>query len=70
MRVLLRNTQTGLFYAGPGEWTEERTQAQDFEATDRALDTVAEAKLQAVEVLMYFEDPYFEIPMTIVGVGG
>jgi hypothetical protein len=70
MRVLLRNTQTGLFYAGAGEWTEERTQAQDFEATDRALDTVSEAKLQAVEVLMHFEDPYFEIPMAIVGVGG
>lgn len=70
MRVLLRNTRTGLFYAGPDQWTEERSEAQDFEATDRALDIVSEAKLKTVEVLMHFEDPYFEIPMNIFGAGG
>ena len=70
MKVLLRNTQTGLFYAGPDQWTQERSEALDFEATDRALDIVSEAKLKAMEVLMHFDDTHFEIPMTIVGVGG
>ena len=70
MKVLLRDTQAGLFYAGPEQWTEERSEAQDFEATDRALDLVSEAKLKTVEVLMHFEDPYFDIPMTIVAAGG
>jgi hypothetical protein len=70
MRVLLRNTQTGLFYAGPDQWTQERSEALDFEATDRALDRVSQAKLQAMEVLMHFDDSHFEIPLTIVGFGG
>ena len=70
MRVLLRNTQTGLFYAGPDQWTEDHSGAVDFEATDRALDRVSEAKLQTVEVLMRFEDPHFEIPLAISGLGG
>lgn len=70
MRVLLRNTQSGLFYAGPDQWTEERSEALDFEATDRALDRVSQAKLPAMEVLMHFDDTHFEIPLTIVGVGG
>src|SRR5438105_4000009 len=37
MRVLLRNTQTGLFFAGTDQWTDDQSQAMDFEATDRAL---------------------------------
>ncbi len=70
MKVLLRNTQTGLFYVGPDQWTQERSEALDFEATDRAIDKVSEAKLNAMEVLMHFDDTHLEIPMTIVGVGG
>jgi hypothetical protein len=68
--VLLRNTISGLFYAGPGRWTGDDAGAVDFEATDRALDCVSEAKLQTVEVLMRFEDPHFEIPLAIAGLGG
>jgi len=70
MKVLLRNTQTGLFYAGPGQWTADPSPAVDFEATDVALDRVSHEKLEAMEVLMHFEDPHFEIPMNIVGLGG
>lgn len=69
MRVLLRNTRTGLFYAGSGQWTDDHSAAVDFEATDRALDHVSEAKLEALEVLMRFDDPHFEIPLTIAGLG-
>jgi hypothetical protein len=70
MKVLLRHTQTGLFYAGSDHWTDDHSEAVDFEATDRALDHVSEAKLQAMEVLMRFDDPHFEIPLTIAGLGG
>ena len=69
MRILLRNTKTGLFYVGPDRWTENDPEAFDFEQTDLALDAVRAGKLQSIEVLMKFEDPAFEIPLKIVGCG-
>lgn len=69
MKVLLRHPETGLFYAGPEQWTGNHDEAIDFEATDRAMDEVWEAKLQHIEVLMKFEDPSFEIPLAVVGLG-
>jgi hypothetical protein len=69
MKILLRSTQTGLFYAGPDQWTKNDPDAFDFEQTNLALDTVRDAKLQSIEVLVKFEDPAFEIPLTIVDAG-
>ncbi|HZR19619.1 MAG TPA: hypothetical protein VFE51_20205 [Verrucomicrobiae bacterium] len=69
MKILLRNTRTGLFYAGPDRWTQNDPEAFDFEQTDLALDAVREARLRSVEVLVKFEDPAFEIPLTIVDAG-
>jgi len=70
MKVLLRNTQTGLFYAEPEQWTEEQSAATDFGAPDRALDKVSQANLEAVEVVIHFEQTSFDIPLTIVSTGG
>jgi hypothetical protein len=70
MKILLRNIQTGLFYAGPNQWTNNDPEAFDFEQTDLALDAVRDGKLQSIEVLMKFEDPAYEIPLHIVGQGG
>ena len=69
MKVLLRNTETGLFYAGAEEWTDDQYVATDFEGPDRALDQVAESNLEAVEVVIHFEDTHFDIPLTIVTTG-
>jgi hypothetical protein len=69
MKILLRNTQTGLFYVGPDQWTKHDPEAFDFEQTDLALDAVRDAKLKSIEVLMKFENPAYEIPLTIVEAG-
>jgi hypothetical protein len=69
MRVLLRHPETGMFYAGPGQWTDNDHEAIDFEETDRAMDEVWEAKLGKIEVLTKFDEPAFEIPLSIVGLG-
>jgi len=69
MKILLRDTQTGLFYVGPDRWTRNDPEAFDFEQTDLALDAVREAKLRSIEVLVKFDDPSFEIPLTIVNAG-
>ncbi len=69
MRVLLRSTETGLFYAGPEHWTQSHTEALDFRGTDLALDHVSESGLPDMEVLMRFDDPVLEIPLFIAGLG-
>ena len=69
MKVLLRNTETGLFYAGPDRWSEEQSGAMEFEAPNMALDTVSEANLEGMEIVVHFEDSVFDIPLRIVGLG-
>ncbi len=69
MKVLLRNVQNGSFYSRHGIWTENPSDAWDFEQTDRALNAVSEFGLGGTEVLIRFENPFFEIPLKIVGVG-
>jgi len=66
MKVLLRNTRTGKFYAGPTQWTEQQSEATGFDGPDRALDEVEQAKLEAMEVVIHFEESSFDIPLTIV----
>jgi len=69
MKVLLRNARTGLFYAGPQEWTENQCAAKDFEGPDRALDHVSQTDHEAMEVVIHFEETSFDIPLTIVSAG-
>lgn len=69
MRVILRDCETGQFYAGPCAWTDDALEAVDFQQTDRAMDAAYEARLSRVEVLMQFETPRFEIPLKICGFG-
>ncbi len=70
LRVLLRDLQTGLLYAGPDQWTESYAEAREFESMNSAMDYVAQAKLRGMQVLMRFENPEYEIPLTIAGLGG
>jgi hypothetical protein len=69
MRILLRNTQTGLFYVAPNQWTRNDPEAFDFGKTDLALDAVQHSQLKGIEVLVRFDNPSFEIPLSIVDPG-
>jgi hypothetical protein len=66
MKILLRDTQTGLFYAGPNEWTKGQDAARDFETPDVALDLVDQSQLNAMEIVVHFDDAAFDVPLTIV----
>jgi hypothetical protein len=67
MKVLLRSTETGLFYAGPDSWNKDPLSAAEFDTPDDALNRVSESKLARVEVVMHFEGSAFDVPLTIVG---
>ena len=69
MKVLLRHLESGLYYAGSDQWTETHSEAMDFERPDVALDCVGQTRLTKVEVIMHFEEPAFDVPMTIVSAG-
>jgi hypothetical protein len=69
MNVLLRNTETGLLYAGPDKWTEDYSEAVDFQQPDLALDCVETENLEEVEVLMHFANGAFNVPLSIVSAG-
>jgi len=66
MKILLRDTQTGLFYAGPNQWTTGQDTAQDFKTPDVALNVVDESKLNTMEIIVNFDDAAFDVPLTIV----
>jgi hypothetical protein len=69
MRIILQHTQTGLFYAGPDNWTSDDQAALTFERTDTAMDLVYERKLEDTRLLMRFDRPFLEIPLSIAGFG-
>jgi hypothetical protein len=69
MKVFLRNTETGLFYAGPDEWTGEHSHALDFHGPDAALDTVTKSKVSTMELVVHFEESCFDLPLKIAGIG-
>jgi hypothetical protein len=66
MKILLRDTQTGLFYAGPNQWSEAQDAACDFKTPDVALDVVDQSKLKTMEIVVHFDDAKFDVPLTIV----
>ena len=70
MKILLRDLGTGLFYAGPDQWSEDADTAQDFETPDIALDQISSADLGKVELVMRFDDASFNVPVTIVSPRG
>lgn len=51
MAVLIRNTQTGRFYAGYNQWPFEPTDAFDFGETERASLWIRTVALDQVEVV-------------------
>jgi len=52
MRVLLQNSETKLFFAGPNEWTEDSTKAINFEHIDRATEVYTSENLTYAEIVL------------------
>lgn len=66
MKILLRDIRTGLFYAGPNQWTIEQDTAEDFKTPDVAFNVIDESKLNAMEIVVHFGEAAFDVPLTIV----
>jgi hypothetical protein len=57
MRTLLRHTQTGSYFQGPGKWTDDPEGAYDFRFIDRAVRYIETWDLREVELVFACGDP-------------
>ncbi len=67
MRVLLQNSITQLYYAGPGRWSEHMIEALDFGQVERAAEIYALEDLAYARIVLDAdlpaELPRFSIPV-------
>ena len=63
MRVLLQDTQTKLYYAGPGRWVKERLEALDLERIDRAAQTYETENYPFAEILVEDQGNHVSLPI-------
>jgi hypothetical protein len=65
MKTLLRDSQTGVYYQGVANWTQNPQDAYDFHMAERAVRFVRDAGLERVEVVFAFDDPQYNVPIPI-----
>lgn len=67
MRVVLRDTRTGLYLRDRESWTDDIQQAQPFRHSAEAMDKARNGGLTGLEVLLVFEEPQFNVPLPLPG---
>jgi len=65
MKVLLRRTNTNLYYAGNNEWTEDSRYARDFDQVEEAIQFHKDEKLTEVEVVLSYDDPFCNVVLSL-----
>ena len=61
MRILLQQRDTGLYFKDIDSWTGDKSEAMDFVSATTAIEFCAANKLDAVQVVLKFEDEKYEI---------
>jgi hypothetical protein len=65
MRVILRDVKSGDYYKGGGKWTRELEGAKDYQSTARAIEAATRVEHQALEIVLAFDDPYFNMTLPV-----
>jgi len=61
MRILLQQRDTGLYFEDIDSWCADASAAMDFVSATKALEFCSVNKLDAVQVVLKFEDEKYEI---------
>jgi len=56
MRILVRNSRTGMYFQHPNQWTSSRLEAASFETSTQALYLIIKRELRDVEMLLTSDD--------------
>jgi len=65
MRVILRDVKSGEYYRGGGKWTREIAGAKDYRSTARAMEAAARVAQLALEIVLAFDDPFFNMSLPV-----
>ena len=65
MKTFLRNKRTGVYFKGLSDWTNNLREAFDFKMPERAVRFVKDAGLKAVDMVLAFDDPRYNIHVPV-----
>ncbi len=65
MRVLLRDSDTGLFFRQPEQWTRKAEEAQSFRHSAEAMDLARAERVQNAEVVLTFEEGQYAVALPL-----
>ena len=69
MRIVLKHSQTGLYYGGDQKWSADATYALELDSCKAAVALALEKQLEAVDVVLRYEDPICELKLPLVACG-
>jgi len=61
MRILLQQKETGLYFGDINSWCADPSDAMDFLSSTKAIEFCSVNELEAVQVVLKFEDEKYEI---------
>jgi hypothetical protein len=64
MRVLIQNCDSFEYVAADEKWVREHERAFVFPSSVVALEYMHDKHLDSAQIVMKFEDPYFDCPVT------
>ncbi len=67
VKVLLRETRTGLYYVGPNQWASRSEFSTDFETIERAEQKAASEKMRGMEMVLIYGTAPHEITRPLSG---
>ena len=65
MKIILRDSLTGLYYGGNQTWCAEASGAMDLPCFQTAAAVALEEKLETVNVVLQYEEPTYELALPL-----
>ena len=65
MKIILRDSLTGLYYGGQQTWCVEAQGAMGFESFHTAVSVALEEKLETANVVLRYEEPTCELVLPL-----
>ena len=63
----MRNREQGSYLTGDGSWSNAISDARDFITCAKAIEMACAAKLEGAEIVLAFDEPGFELVMSLKG---
>ena len=66
MKVLLQDLETRLYFKGMGGWTNETSDALDFENTSRAIEFWRDNDLLNVQIILKYGEAKYDVVLDVL----